>query len=178
MKTFNKFYFRQNKSNACLLNHQMKEYTLERTQILPISIERAWDFFSSPKNLKLITPDYMDFRITSELPDKMYEGQNISYVVKPLLGIPLKWTTLIPKVVEGKYFADTQTKGPYKLWFHEHSFSLNDNNEVEMTDKVTYALPLGILGQLAHAIFVRRQLEGIFDYRFNKVEELIRENVL
>lgn len=101
----------------------MKVYTLTKKQFLPISIDQAWDFFSSLVNLKKITPEYMGFKITSDLGDgKMYSGQIISYIVTPVLGIPMSWTTEITHVLDKKYFVDEQRFGPYSFWHHQHWF--------------------------------------------------------
>ncbi|TXI87958.1 MAG: hypothetical protein E6Q37_00945 [Crocinitomicaceae bacterium] len=134
-------------------------------------MKTCWDFFSSPNNLQTITPDYMGFDILTENPAKMYEGLMIAYKVKPLLGIPLNWVTEIKYVHEEQFFVDEQRTGPYKMWHHEHHFKAVDGG-VEMTDIVSYELPLGILGRIAHPILVKSKLEEIFNYRFQKVEEL------
>lgn len=150
----------------------MKTYVLVRHQQLRMSLDEAWNFFSSPVNLKTITPDYMGFEITSDLGDgKMYTGQMISYIVKPVLGIPMRWVTEIKHVEDRKYFVDEQRSGPYKIWHHEHHFETNADG-VLMTDRVTYGLPLGILGRIANTLFVEKQLDQIFNYRTQKVEEL------
>jgi ligand-binding SRPBCC domain-containing protein len=146
-------------------------YQLIRKQFVPADLETCWDFFSSPKNLKTITPDYMGFDILVDIPEKMYEGLMIEYSVKPLLGIPMRWITEIKYVHEQRYFVDEQRKGPYKMWHHEHHFEAVDGG-VMMTDIVSYELPLGILGKIAHPLFVRKKLEEIFEYRVQKVEEL------
>lgn len=145
---------------------------LERVQRLPISIEEAWDFFSSPLNLRDITPSYMRFQVLSDPKwvGRMYPGQIITYTVRPVLGIPLFWMTEITHVREGEFFVDEQRVGPYALWHHQHHFKPIEGG-VEMTDLVHYRLPLGPLGTLAHALFVRRQLEEIFDYRYQVLEK-------
>ncbi len=145
---------------------------LIRKQTIPVNIEEAWEFFSSPKNLAQITPDEMDFKITSELPDEMYPGQIITYIVKPLLGIPMKWMTEITHVEKPHRFVDNQIVGPYKLWHHQHHFKDLGNNRTEMTDIVHYSIATWQLGGIADKIFVRQKLEEIFDYRFKKVEEI------
>ncbi len=146
-------------------NIKMKIYTLTKKQFLPITLEQAWDFFSSPVNLKKITPEYMGFKITSDLGDgKMYPGQIISYIVTPVLGIPMSWTTEITHVLDKKYFVDEQRFGPYSLWHHQHWFREVEGG-VEMTDIVNYGLPLGFLGRIANSIFVQNKLKEIFDYR-------------
>jgi ligand-binding SRPBCC domain-containing protein len=88
-----------------------------------VTLEEAWDFFSSPVNLKTITPDYMGFNITSDLGNgKMFAGQIITYKVTPLFNIPMNWVTEITHVVDHKYFVDEQRFGPYALWHHQHWF--------------------------------------------------------
>lgn len=150
----------------------MRARSLKRVQILPISLEKAWDFFSDPANLANITPPSMGFHILSDhRPARMYAGQLIEYRVSPLLGIPLYWMTEITHVVEGKYFIDEQRFGPYALWHHQHHFREVEGG-VEMTDIVHYKIPLGILGALADRIFVRQKLKQIFDYRFKAVSQL------
>ncbi|HAQ70315.1 SRPBCC family protein [Salibacteraceae bacterium] len=150
----------------------MKVYRLSRTQKIPLSLEDAWSYFSSPKNLQEITPDDLKFRILTDiLEDKMYSGQIINYIVTPLLNIPMRWTTEIKHVEEGVYFVDEQRFGPYALWHHKHFFKAVDGG-VELMDIVDYALPLGPLGRFAHWLFVRRQLESIFRYRSQKLEQM------
>jgi len=151
----------------------MSVYSLKRVQRLPITVETAWDFFSNPMNLKEITPAKMGFQVTSD-PEfsarKMYAGQIITYTVKPLLGIPLFWMTEITHVQDGQFFVDEQRVGPYALWHHQHHFKAVPGG-VEMTDLVHYKVPFGILGDFANWLFVRGQLEGIFNHRYEILEE-------
>lgn len=149
-----------------------KVYSLKTVQQLPISLERAWDFFSSPKNLQQLTPDNMGFNIISKYHgEKMYPGQIIEYMVKPLLGIPLYWMTEITQVQDKKYFVDEQRFGPYSLWHHQHHFK-EIVGGVEMTDIVHYKMPFLFLGDIANSLFVKKQLDRIFNYRFIKAETL------
>ena len=148
----------------------MAVYQLQEQMELGTSLEKLWDFISSPINLKEITPDYMGFDIkTSPLPDKIYPGLMISYRVRPLLGIPMNWLTEITHVREPYFFVDEQRSGPYALWHHEHHLEATERG-VKMSDLVTYRLPAGPLGKLAHHIFVRKQLESIFKYREQAME--------
>lgn len=149
-------------------------YQLKRTQLVKTDLKTCWDFFSSPRNLKTITPDYMGFDVLVDIPDKMYEGLMIEYSVKPLFSIPMKWITEIKYVHDQEFFVDEQRKGPYKIWHHEHHFKAVEEG-VEVTDIVSYELPLGFLGRLAHPIVVKNKLEEIFEYRFKKVEELFNQ---
>ncbi len=150
----------------------MAQHVLERTQFLPIPLEQAWSFFSSPKNLAVITPPQMGFVIRAPFDDRpTYTGQRITYMVRPVLGIPLTWVTLIEEVDAPHKFVDRQLKGPYKRWWHQHTFEAVEGG-VRMHDRVEYELPLGPLGELAHGIFVRRQLKAIFDFRNKTLEGL------
>lgn len=145
-------------------------YTLLVTQSLPIRLDDAWAFFSSPKNLEKITPSHMGFQITSGEPPQMYKGQLITYKVAPLPGIRTNWVTEITHVEHNKFFVDEQRFGPYSMWHHEHHFE-ETGNGVLMTDKVSYKIPFGILGHIAQLLFVKKQLKGIFEYRIAVLEE-------
>ena len=152
----------------------MKIYTFRSVQNLPITVDQAWEFISNPKNLKVITPDYMGFVTLSGDEKPLYAGQLIQYIVTPLLGIPMKWVTEITNVEEKKYFVDQQLFGPYSLWHHKH-FIKEIPGGVEMEDIVDYKVPLGILGQLVHPFLVKPKLNEIFEYRQKKLIALFGE---
>jgi ligand-binding SRPBCC domain-containing protein len=150
----------------------MATYSLKTVQNIPVDLDTAWSFFSNPANLQAITPQNMGFQILSHHHGtKMYAGQIIEYNVRPLFGIPIYWMTEITHVEDRKHFIDEQRFGPYQLWHHQHHFK-EINGGVEMTDIVHYRNPLGILGNLANSLFVQKQLQQIFEYRIQKVEEL------
>ncbi len=153
----------------------MAFYQLRETQKIPADIDTVWDFISRPENLKRITPDHMGFEIhTPDLPALMYPGMIIEYTVSPLAGIPMRWVTEITQVRDKRYFIDEQRVGPYSMWHHEHAIEPIDGG-VLMKDIVSYQPPFGIIGQLAHALFIRRQLEGIFAYREKALVEIFGE---
>ena len=142
----------------------MKIYKLKRKQDIPITIDEAWDFFSNPGNLLLITPPWLGFVIKSELPEQMYPGMIVTYTVTPVMNIPVSWVTEITHVESPNLFVDEQRFGPYKMWHHEHHFRETEGG-VEVTDLIHYALPLGPLGRLAHELMIKRQLDEIFEFR-------------
>lgn len=143
----------------------MPFYQLIRKQELAADVNEIWDFISSPKNLKEITPKSMGFDITSgDLPEKMYTGMIISYKVKPLLGIPTTWVTEITHIDDKKFFIDEQRVGPYKIWHHQHFIELTKKG-VLMTDIVSYQPPFGFVGAIANALIIRKKIEEIFDFR-------------
>jgi ligand-binding SRPBCC domain-containing protein len=149
----------------------MAFYQFYKTQLIAATIEELWDFISSPKNLKVITPGYMGFEITTEnLSEKMYPGMIISYTIKPVLGIRMLWVTEITYVEEMKYFIDEQRIGPYAMWHHQHFFEPTGQG-VLMTDIVSYSPSLGFLGALANSIFISKQLRDIFIFRENELQK-------
>jgi ligand-binding SRPBCC domain-containing protein len=149
----------------------MAFYQLHTTQEIPATLDQVWDFISSPRNLKEITPPHMGFDITSTgLPEKMYPGMIISYKVSPLLGIKMTWVTEITQVREREFFIDEQRIGPYALWHHQHHIKPIEGG-VLMSDIVTYKPPFGFLGAIANTLFIRKQLKGIFEFREKAMEE-------
>lgn len=147
-------------------------YFLKHTQKLPISIEEAWDFFSSPSNLEKLTPESLRFEVANRSENgKMYAGQIIEHTIRPLWNIPLKWVTEITHVRKPYYFIDEQRFGPYKFWHHEHRFNPTPEG-VKMVDIVYYKMPFGPLGWLLHSLKVKEDLNAIFSYRHAKLEEI------
>ncbi|WP_350286077.1 SRPBCC family protein [uncultured Croceitalea sp.] len=149
----------------------MKLYRLRAKQGFPISKNRAWEFLSDPKNLKVITPEHMGFHILSGVERPMYPGQIIQYKVSPFSGFTTKWVTEITHVKEGEYFVDEQRFGPYALWHHKHFINEVDDG-IEMEDIIDYKIPFGVLGQIAHPILVKKQLKAIFTFREEKLKQL------
>ncbi len=146
-------------------------YTLNTQTTINIPIEKAWDYFSNPSNLKEITPEAMGFIITSESTKSMFAGKIISYIVKPILGIKTNWVTEITHVDAPNFFVDEQRFGPYSMWHHEHHF-IKNGNHTQMIDRVTFKIPFGWLGRIAFPLIVKPQLKKIFNYRQTKLNQL------
>jgi ligand-binding SRPBCC domain-containing protein len=141
---------------------QMQTYCLEREQWLPKPIEEVFTFFSRPENLQVITPPWLDFRMV-EAPQNLVKGSLIRYRLR-WRWMPIRWTTEITEWNPPYRFEDREISGPYALWNHEHDFTA-EKGGTTMRDRVTYALPFGFVGRLAHPLFVGRDLERIFDFR-------------
>lgn len=149
----------------------MKLYQLHSKQALPITREKAWHFLSSPKNLQMITPNRMGFRILSGGDRSIFPGQIIQYKVSPFPGYHTQWVTEITHMSKGNYFVDEQRFGPYALWHHKHFIQEIDGG-IEMEDLIDYKIPFGILGQWMHPLIVKKQLLKIFEYREKKLTQL------
>jgi ligand-binding SRPBCC domain-containing protein len=140
---------------------------LVAVQRVPLSLDDAWGFFSDPRNLALITPASLAFRLrTPDLPREVYPGLIVEYTVTPVARVPVAWVAEITHVVPKELFVDEQRRGPYALWHHEHHFREVEGG-VEVRDLVSYAVPFGPLGlgDVVNALLVRRRLEEIFAYR-------------
>ena len=146
-------------------------YCLKYTQLLPITVDECWSFFSDPKNLKVLTPEHMGFKIENEPTAEMYPGQIIRYSICALWNLSFEWVTEITHVQKPDYFIDEQRVGPYSFWHHEHRFVAVPEG-VEVIDIVYYRLPLGPLGKLLHEIKIKDELERIFAYRRAKLIEI------
>jgi ligand-binding SRPBCC domain-containing protein len=141
----------------------VKIYSLKRQQIIKRSEEEVFSFFDKPENLSVITPPSLGFAVLTPLPVKMKNGALIHYTIK-VAGIRVHWRTMITTYEPPHRFVDEQLKGPYAFWHHTHTFNKIENG-TEIIDQVRYAIPLGVIGRLMHALFIKRQLKKIFDYR-------------
>ena len=138
----------------------------QRTRI-PARLDEVFPFFTAAENLGAITPPDMAFVIRTTEPLDMKDGLIIDYTIT-VGGLPLSWRTVIEEWRPGERFVDAQHRGPYKTWFHQHIFKA-DGDATIMEDHVWYALPLGPLGRMAHAMKVRSMLKRIFAYRSTRI---------
>lgn len=150
----------------------MRTHRLEREQHLPLPVEDVFAFFSAARNLEAITPQWLHFEVLTPEPVRMAPGTRIDYRLR-LRGLPLRWVTRIEEWEAGRAFVDRQERGPYRLWHHRHEFTAVDGGTV-VRDVVRYRLPFGLLGALAHAALVRRDLERIFDFRQRAVARILQ----
>lgn len=148
------------------IHHLRRELTIQT------DLETAWNFIRSPANLDAITPDDMDFEIVSDVPEEMYEGLLIEYRIGvPLLG-KQPWLTEIKHIRDHHSFVDEQRVGPYKMWLHYHEIT-ESGAGVTFRDHVTYTLPFGPLGSIAYALYVKNELNRVFDFREKAMSQLL-----
>jgi ligand-binding SRPBCC domain-containing protein len=147
-----------------------KMHTLLRKTVIPAPIDRVFDFFSEAANLNQITPPWLHFKILTKDSIRMEKGTHIDYFLR-LHAIPLIWKTQIIEWDPPYHFVDLQLKGPYKYWRHSHRFETKRNGTV-MQDSVDYIVPGGFLSPLFHSLFVKKDLDRIFDYREKKLTEI------
>ncbi|MEC8896259.1 MAG: SRPBCC family protein [Planctomycetota bacterium] len=145
----------------------METHVLEREILLPGSPGDIFPFFSRAENLDELTPSWLHFRILTELPLEMKTGTLIDYKLRVRL-LPIRWRSKITTWEPPHRFVDEQVRGPYRSWIHEHTFLEQDEGTL-VRDRVEYAV-WG--GSLINRLLVRPDLERIFSYRFEKLEEL------
>ncbi len=148
-------------------------YVLERRRRLELPLQRAFEFYAEARNLAVITPPWMGFEVITPGPIEMRPGALIDYRMKPH-GVPVRWRTRIDVWEPPVRFVDVQVRGPYALWEHRHTFEPDGEQAVVIGDRVRYSIPLGSLGQAAHAMFVKRNLKRVFDYRERAVAERLQ----
>jgi ligand-binding SRPBCC domain-containing protein len=155
----------------------MKVYTLKRRQVLPADTGEVFSFFQNPENLGRMTPRWLGFQFLTPVPLDAKEGAVIDYAIH-LIGLPMRWTTLITKFEPPRTFVDVRLRGPYSFWHHTHFFR-QVSGGTEMTDTVNYAMPLGLLGRLLHALVIKQLLARIFGYRSATIETVfeVRANL-
>ena len=147
------------------------EHILVREQVLPGTPGEVFAFYADAANLERITPAWLGFRIVTPQPIEMRPGALIEYRLN-LHRVPVRWLTRIETWEPGERFVDVHVKGPYRLWHHTHTFEPHKGGTC-VRDEVRYALPLGPLGELAHRLLVRRDLERIFDFRSASVSKVM-----
>ncbi|MBV8897434.1 MAG: SRPBCC family protein [Acidobacteriaceae bacterium] len=148
----------------------MKVYTLAREQLIHRPLHQTFSFFADARNLEAITPPWLRFEIVSA-PAQLATGSEIVYRLK-WHSITLQWKTGIEVWNPPATFVDVQKSGPYALWRHTHQF-IPRGDDTLVIDHVNYALPFGPIGRLAHVLTVREDVDAIFDYRTNRVNELL-----
>lgn len=151
-------------------------YTLYREQYVNSTLAEAWSLLKNPANLNLITPEDLQFRIISHVPEEMYEGLIVEYQIEiPWFGLR-KWVAEIKHIKEMHSFVDEQRLGPYKFWYHYHQID-EENEKIKLTDRVYYEVPFNLFGNLIHYFFIRKTLKRIFDHRQKKLAELLNERL-
>ena len=138
----------------------MKVYNFESKQTINCSIETVFSFFSSPENLKVLTPPRLGFKILTPSPINMSKGCLIDYLIY-FMGIPVHWRSIITDYDPPYMFIDQQIKGPYTLWHHKHTFR-EIKNGVEIRDRVVYSIPVGWMGRLLHKYWIKKILKIFF----------------
>jgi uncharacterized protein (TIGR01777 family) len=143
---------------------------LEQEVWFDLPPEDVFRFFADARNLEMITPSFLRFRITNA-PEELFEGALIDYRLR-LHGVPIRWRTRIDVWDPPRVFVDTQLKGPYRLWHHTHEFEPLDGGTL-VRDVVRYELPFGALGDLVAGRLVEKDVALIFAYRRTRMLELL-----
>ncbi len=145
------------------------EFQLVLESWVPAPKEKVWQFFSSEHNLERITPPILRFTVVGKSTPEIQKGTRIDYRLR-LRGLPLGWQSEITTWEVGKRFVDIQIKGPYSSWHHLHEFESLGGGTL-MRDSVRFKLPMGLLGRVVSLPFVLKDVEQIFAYRHQIIEQ-------
>ena len=145
----------------------MKAFTFAAELWLPRPRTEVFAFFGEARNLEALTPPWLQFEVLTPAPIGMRPGTLIDYRIR-IHGIPVSWQTEIVEWNPPRRFVDVQRRGPYTLWHHTHAFG-EHNGGTLCTDQVHYR-PRG--GALVNWLFVRRDVERIFNYRRERLKQI------
>ncbi|WP_263357082.1 SRPBCC family protein [Acidicapsa ligni] len=171
-------------------------YTLSTSQWTPFPVELVFAFFANPGNLPHLMPKWQKAKVESSRlipppprpvapdPELRFQspaaGRDSEMVIsfRPLRGLPFRigWLARITEFEWNSHFCDEQVKGPFASWSHCHLIQSETRDSVVgtlITDEVEYNLPLGPLGAIGGAIFVRSQMEATFAYRQKRLDEIL-----
>ena len=151
----------------------MKTYQLQTSLWLPRAREEIFAFFSDPRNLEKITSPWLHFKILGPTKVAVGRGTRIDYRLR-VRRLPIRWQSEITVWEPPVRFVDQQTRGPYKVWVHEHTFSESEGGTIA-GDNVVYAVPGG---KLVQKLFVAPDLDRIFHYRHEVLRNLFNPKPL
>jgi len=171
-------------------------HTFYTSQWVPFPVELVFAFFANPANLPHLMPKWQRARIESSRfvtpvsrpvavdPALRFQspaagaGSEMVISFRPVPGIRYRvgWLGRITEFVWNSHFCDEQLKGPFASWMHCHRIGSETREGVIGTlvsDEVEYSLPLGPIGGLGNALFVRRQMEKTFAWRQRQLEQIL-----
>jgi ligand-binding SRPBCC domain-containing protein len=165
---------------------------LEFEQWVPSPLCDVFDFFADPANLPPLMPEWqaarIDRRMLTAPPEppaaRMLPAQAagvgsrmlISFRVVPLLPVRMRWDARIVEFAWDDHFCDEQLSGPFAYWRHCHQVLAEVRDGVQGTvvkDAVTYAFPLGLLGDMANLLGGALQMRSLFHYRQRQLVKLL-----
>jgi ligand-binding SRPBCC domain-containing protein len=83
------------------------------------------------------------------------------------------WQTLTSKITEynrPRYFVDEMVTGAFASFRHEHLF-LENEGSTQMVDVFVYQAPLGVLGKIADALFLKAYMRNLLKERNRVIKE-------
>lgn len=143
----------------------MRTYRLEKSVFFPNRVEEVFTFHTCMEDLCRLVPGDLHLKILNA-PRYVKLGDTVQLRFS-LFCLPVFWKARIIEYKQNVSFADEMIYGPFSLWRHEHFFEARDGGTV-MTDRISYKLPLGILGAIARHLYVQSELDRIFSTRHKR----------
>jgi ligand-binding SRPBCC domain-containing protein len=153
----------------------MADYVMERRVWLPRPRPEVFAFFADPANLALVNPPGSGFAWLAPPPASLAAGAVLDFRVR-LGGVPVRWRVFVREFDPPSRFVDAQLWGPFARWEHRHVFVEGPPEGPVGTwveDRVTYRLPGGALGRMAHRLGAGRRIARVFEYRERRLVTLL-----
>jgi ligand-binding SRPBCC domain-containing protein len=96
-------------------------------------------------------------------------GERVRWRVRLLGAVPVTHTSAIVELEHPHRFVDEMAEGLFAQFRHEHSFEAEGPRMTIMTDRMSWRSPLGVLGRVADAVFVRRTLRQLLADRNSEI---------
>ena len=154
----------------------MADYIIERRLWLPRPRPEVFAFFADPRNLAVVQPPWARPVWLAEPPARLEAGAFLDFAVRAA-GVRLRWRVMVREYDPPFRFVDVQLRGPFARWEHRHRFLEGPETDGRglvgtwMEDRVTYRLPGGALGKVAHTLGAGRRLREVFDFRDARLRE-------
>ena len=157
--------------NLCLVFNErvLNMHVFQKSILVPADLNDVFHFFNTPKNLSKLMPAYFNFQLLTPDPIVMKESAVFDYKLR-LLGVPMRWSSMIVDYEKPHRFVDIQLKGPHSYWHHEHRFESVDGGTL-ITDTIHYEFPL--FSSLANLLIGKPMNEILFRHRESKINELL-----
>jgi ligand-binding SRPBCC domain-containing protein len=147
--------------------------TLHFTTEINAPQHAVWSFHDGTDALTKITPPRTKVWLPKTMPKMEAGARFILIVSQPPIFVPLPWETIIESYTKPSGFVDTQGRGPFAYWRHEHQFIDLGESRTQLVDIVSYKAPFGFIGGIANQLFIRKQLNALFAHRHKLTKQLL-----
>lgn len=137
-----------------------------RTRI-PATAEQLYEWHARPDAFSRLAPPWQQVEV-EEQKGTVLPGDRKRLRI-PLIGpLTLPWELVHGDDLDGIGFVDTQVKGPFRSWRHEHRFIPDRDGHAFMEDMLEYELPLGSVGASVAGSRIGSELDRLFALRHNR----------
>ena len=96
-------------------------------------------------------------------------GERVRWRLRMAGVVPVTHTSSIVELERPRRFVDEMAEGVFVDFRHEHVFEVEGPQMTIMTDRMSWRSPLGALGTVADALYVRRTLRQLLADRNSEI---------